>query len=85
MHQNSLLCTPILEFLKSTGFEPKQSKAVVIKKLDAILSWIVQLARRGPSYRHHAVKLHFNLRNCSDSQLAVGQRFIGDHEQMTFM
>ena len=80
MHRISLLCTPILEFLKSAGFEPKRSKTLVVRRLDSILDWIVQSAQRSASYRYHAVKLHFTLRNCSDSQLAQSHWFVGTYE-----
>ena len=85
MHQFSLLCTPILEFLKSAGFEPKRSNTLVVKLLDSTFDWIVQSAQRGASYRYHAVKLHFTLRNCSDSQLEQSQWFVGTYDAMCFL
>jgi hypothetical protein len=85
MHQISLLCTPILEFLKSAGFEPNRSNTLVVKRLGSILDWIVQLAQRSASYRYYAAKLHFTLRNCSDSQLARSQWFAGTYDSMCFL
>jgi hypothetical protein len=84
MHQIALSCTPILEFRKSAGFEPKQSNTLVFKLLDSIFDWVAQLAQRSASYRYHAVKLHFTLRNCLDSQLTQCQRLVGKYDQMSF-
>ncbi len=80
MHRNSLGFTAILEFLESAGIEPKPGNTLVVKPLDSTFDWIVQLAQSSASYRYHAVKLHFTLRNCSHSQLAQSQWFVGTYD-----
>ena len=84
MHRNSLRFTAIFEFLKSAGFEPKPVQITVCLMTRPHHQPDRAIATEGTSYIYHAVKLHFTLRNCSDSQLTQCQRLVGKYDQMSF-